>query len=641
LIVSSDGRLTSIVIQLDTYDDGSGTDETMMAGFDEEVSPPSLSKRRYLSDAQVTQFISDLEKILQRYQAPDFRITLAGSPVVDTAVKGLVIRDMTLFASLSIILIAVLLYLMFRRVTGVVIPIFIVVLSMISMLGAMAMFDIPITIVTQILSSFILVVGVADAVHILSIFYKELEKGTGRENAMANAMAHSGLAVAMTSLTTAGGLISFAWADIAPVAHLGVFAAFGVMLAFFYTIALLPSLMSILPVSGRSVNKSSGEQVDRGLEAIAVMATRYPKKILIVFLLLTLLAIAGLPQLRFSHNILAWLPKDLPQRQATEILDQRMRGTVSLEVIVDTGKVNGLYDHAVLSGLDAAAEQIQDLAVGKVFAGKVWSLTTVLKETHQALNENRSEFYAIPHDNELIAQEFLLFENSGAEDLEKIMDTRAQKARFTVKSPFEDAIDYVRFIAGVQRQLADRLPGASITMTGIMALFSQTVKNVMTSAIKSYVIALAVISLLMFLFLQKPSVAALSMLPNLIPIVMVLGFMGWVGIDLDSSNMLVGSIAIGLIVDDTVHFMHNFIRYYSRNGDTAAAVRNTLVTTGRALLVTSLVLCCGFLVYGFSSMGNIFNFGLLTALAIALALAADFLLAPALVILWFGGSRRT
>jgi predicted RND superfamily exporter protein len=165
------------------------------------------------------------------------------------------------------------------------------------------------------------------------------------------------------------------------------------------------------------------------------------------------------------------------------------------------------------------------------------------------------------------------------------------------------------------------------------ALLFQTITNVIRSMVKSYIIAMVVITLLMVLLIGKLRIGMLSMIPNLFSIFLTLGIMGWFDVPMDLSTMLVGSIAIGLAVDDTVHFMHNFRRYFEDGGDAVDAVMKTLHTTGRAMLVTSLVLSCGFFIYMFAEMNNLFNFGWLTGFAIIMALLSNFLIAPALMVM--------
>jgi predicted RND superfamily exporter protein len=176
-------------------------------------------------------------------------------------------------------------------------------------------------------------------------------------------------------------------------------------------------------------------------------------------------------------------------------------------------------------------------------------------------------------------------------------------------------------------------PDVTVTATGIMSLFSRTLNAAMWAAAKSYVIAFGLITLMMILLIGNLRLGLAAMLPNLAPIAVAMGFMWWAGIPLNMFTMLVGSIAIGLAVDDTVHFMHNFRRYFAQSGDVREAIHHTLHTAGRAMLVTSIVLSIGFYIYMFASMHNVIQFGFLVGSAILLALLADFLLAPALMVL--------
>jgi hypothetical protein len=168
-------------------------------------------------------------------------------------------------------------------------------------------------------------------------------------------------------------------------------------------------------------------------------------------------------------------------------------------------------------------------------------------------------------------------------------------------------------------------------MTGVVPLLTRTMDAVMISIAQSYGIAFVVITLLMMLLIGSVRMGLVAMLPNLAPILCAIGLMGWLGLPLDVFTMLIGSIALGLAVDDTIHFMHNYRGYMEAGCDSRTAIHRTLETAGRAMLLTTLVLSGGFLIFTLSSMNNLFNFGMLTSFAIAVALLADFLLAPALM----------
>ncbi len=251
----------------------------------------------------------------------------------------------------------------------------------------------------------------------------------------------------------------------------------------------------------------------------------------------------------------------------------------------------------------------------------------------EALNENKPEYYTIPQDQSLVSQELLLFENSGADDLEDFTDSQFSKARFTMIMPALDAIVYGPYFDKIKARFDEIMGGtAEVTYAGIMTLMTGDIGALIESLAATYLLAFMIITPLMMLLLGSVRVGLISMIPNLTPIIITLGIMGWRGFPMDAFTLLTGSIALGLAVDDTIHFMHNFRRYYQQCGDTRDAVRKTLSTTGQALFITTAVLASGFFVYIHSSMVNLMNFGILTGFTIIMALLADIILAPALMV---------
>jgi len=634
LLISEDSKMTTIVIKTQTYS-SEGKEQDALDGFEDDAANINATdNKQYLTDEENSEVVAAVERIAKKYESPDFQIYIAGSAAVTHFLKHSMIKDVRKFLVLAFITVAAFLFIMFRRISGVVLPLLIVVLSLISTISLMAAFKAPIKLPTQILPSFMLAVSVGYSVHILAMFYHNFRKSRSREEAIVYSIGHSGLAVLMTAATTAGGLFSFSTSEVAPIADVGIFAGAGVLLAMVYTIILLPALLAIIPVKIIKTKKDLSEDtaIDRFLVKIGRISTGHPYKILIISTVIISFSIAGIMRIRFSHDVLKWLPKSNSARIATEKIDKELRGSVSLEIILDTGKENGLYDPDILNRMEKTAAYLETLEVGEVFAGKVWSLTTILKETNRALNENRKEFYAIPQNKKLIAQELLLFENSGSDDMEDFTDSQFSKARIMVKVPFVNAIAYNKFLETVNNYLQKTYPDVKITVTGMSALMFRTVVNAIASMSQSYIYALIVITILMILLIGRIRIGLLSMVPNLAPIITTLGIMGWLNIPMNLFTMLVGNIAIGLAVDDTIHFMHNFRRYFEESKDAKLAVMETLHTTGRAMLVTSCVLSIGFFIFMFATMNNLIQFGFLTGLAIILALLADYFIGPALMV---------
>ena len=652
MLISEDGTFTSIVLEIEVYESSGLGEDDLLSGFDEPLSAEDGQEPVYLSDAEITTVVNTIEEITEKYDGEDFRIYVAGTPVITQTLKKFLMADMKRFMRLAVLTIGICLFVMFRRVSGVVLPLAVVALTLIACLGIMSLTGTKFKTPTIILPSFLLAVGVGDSVHALALTYLNLRRGNSRTDSIIAAFGHCGLAIVMTSLTTAAGLASFAIAKVAPIADLGLFSAIGVMIAMLYTFTFLPAVLSIIPLkSSAGKEEGAGARItimDRILKWVADFSVRRFRLVLVVSATLICAGIIGVFKVYFSHDVLKWLPEDFDVRQSTEVINQELRGSVVLELVLDTGRENGLYDRELLLKMERLSEELErDHQDNELFVGKVISLITLLKEINQALHENNSEYYRIPENEKLIPQELLLFENSGSDDLEDLIDSQFRVARITLKVPWLDALLYTPFIRDVEKRFktafeGTRLEGGEemvVTVTGIMSLLGTIFYASIYSAAQSYGIALVLITLLMVVIIGEIRMGLISMLPNLGPIIIVLGIIGWFSIPLNMFTMLVASIAIGLSVDNTIHFMYNFRKYYLDSNDIAEATNNALNTTGRALLTTTVVLSIGFFIFMFASMRNLFEFGLFTGIAIILALASNFFMTPAILRLVLGRSH--
>lgn len=637
-LFSKDQRTTTLVVKLETYA-GTGDADDALVGFEDTGSAELLT----LTGEQEAEASVALTALLDRFRTDDLEIHLCGGPVVAARLASEMMGNMRVFMCLSLGAVAVLLFALFRRAAAVFLPLVVVVLSIASTFGVMALIGRPLGIPTQILPSFLLAVGVGGSVHLLVIFFRAYDAGQSRAEALAHALHHSGLAVVMTALTTAGGLVSFLAAEVQPVADLGIFAPVGIGLGLIYCMVLLPALLHAIPLKRLAPREAGRDgRIERVLVWTGDQCVRHPKTVLACMSAVLLCAIVGITRLGFSYDPIRWFPRNDPTRLATEFVNAELGGSVSLEVLVDSGEENGLHEPSLLERLDELSDRSARVeSVGNVRVAKVTSIVDVSKEIHQALNENRADHYAIPDSRALVAQELLLFENSGSDDLKQLVDLQFQRARLTMNLPYASPSHYQPFIARVEALARETLgDDVAITMTGFVSLMTRSLHAISSSLQSSYLIALAIITPLMFLVLGTLRTGIAAMVPNLAPIILTLGLMGWTGIALDTFTLMIGSIAIGLAVDDTIHFMHVFRKYYEELHDTPSAVRETLRTTGRALLVTSIVLSLSFFIYAFASLANLVKFGLLTGVTIIFAFVADISLSPVLMALSTQGDRE-
>ncbi|MGH0032191.1 MAG: efflux RND transporter permease subunit [Myxococcota bacterium] len=640
LLISRDRRMTVVVVEPTAFMDDL-SEEAILAGFDDGPGDPegagAAEVGTPLGDEENMAVTLALDAIVAEHDRPDFRIHATGAASLTHAMNTTMRKDMATFTLLSIVAIAVFLGVLFRRVSGVLLPLLVVLLTLVGTIGLIPILGHTMGLPTQILPSFLLAMGVGGAVHLMAIFYQGQRAGRDERDAVVHAGGHSGLAIVMTSLTTAGALASFASAELAPVGTLGVVTPLGVLLALVLTLTLLPALIALLPIrppapgAAGAVGLSASQ---RWLVRCGEFALDHRGAILTISAALIVTSLLGISMIRFGHAPLDWFPEDYPFRVATELTDRHMGGSLNLEALVDTGVENGMHDPELLRSLDRLRAHLDDFQLGPVISGKSLSLADTLKEIHQALNENRPDFYVVPDDARLVAQELFLFENTGTDDLTDVVDSRFQVGRFSMRAPMVDAYEYAPYLEQValdfRRELGD---DAEVTFTGLMPIMGETLFAVVVSMARSYLIAFAVIGLLMVVLIGDLRLGLAAMIPNLAPIAVVLGAMGWLGRPLDTFTMLVGSIAIGLAVDDTIHFMHNFRHYLDKYGDPRRAVAETLATTGQALLITSLVLTTGFAIYTFATMEPMVFFGIATGSAIVLAFLADIIMAPALMTL--------
>ena len=629
-LISKDAKFTTVLVKPFVYVPEPEVD--VLAAFDESPTSNIELKQAYLSNDQYLEMNTAVEQIVAEFQADDFKVYITGLPAILSNLDEGIRHAMATLIPISYALIIGFLFFMFRRFSGVIYPVIIVSLSTLVTMSLIPICDATLNHITKIIPTFIMVVGIADAVHILAIFYRHYEQNGDKEAAIVFALGHSSLAILMTSLTTAVGLFSFSLADVAPVSQFGLITPLGVLLVFVYTVVLLPALIAVFPL-GKPTKQSGrhSQRLDDYLGKVAHFSCHHPYKILFFSALLIAVSAVGVSKLELVHNPLKWFPDDAPILEATKVIDDNMGGSATLEVVIDTGKPNGLYDPVLLKQLSESVKFIETLEMDEIYVGKAWSLDSIVKEINQALNENKAEAYRIPDDRLLIAQELFLFESSGSDDLEKFVDTELSKVRFTLKTPFGNAYHYQPMVDTVTQHFITHYPHSKVTVTGGTSLSVKMVLNVISSMIKSYTLSLILITALMIVLIGQIRLGIISMVPNLVPLFIVAGLMGWSGVPLDFVTMLTGSIAISLVVDDTIHFMHNFRRYFEQSGDVEYAVRETLLTAGRAILITSVVLAVSFFSYILVEMKSTVYFGLISGGAVVLALLSDYFLTPALL----------
>ena len=614
-----------------------------------------------------TQFMSapDLHKVhdavasvIARHQAPGFRLALSGLPALSAGLHRLMLGDLRMLLALALLCNVVVLGLLFRHPLGVVGPLLVVATAALNTFGLMAATRMPVTLVSEILPAFLVCVGVGDSVHLISLFRDELAAGRPRHEAIINAVGLTGRPVLFTSLTTMAGLLSFRLANMAGIQEMGLAGAFGVGMALLHTLVLLPIVLSF---AGRArfgvrleatsdrldrflarCNSASAEPGDDGLGAEPAGGRRRRRVCLGAWSGVAVAALVGVTWLRVAHDPLRWLPADEPVRQAIEAVDAHVGGTANVQIVIDAPTERGVKDRELLLGLQGLEGHLRDFRDPEhgAIVGNAVSVVDAARETHRALHGGGSRDYRVPPTQRGVEDALFLFESAGREHLRRLVTTDLQRTQMSLRIRWLPATAYGPLTEHIAAGLSAALPpGTTARATGSVFTLHGTMRSLLTDMMRSFGVAVLVITLFMILLLRDLKLGLVAMLPNLLPIAVTLGFMGWVGIPIDLNNLLIASVTLGIAVDDTIHFLHHFRAHHRVHGNVEAAIGHSLRHSGRAMVITSLILMAGFSVYLGARMINLKYFGLLVALTCGVALLSDLLLAPALLRTVYGRAR--
>ena len=346
-------------------------------------------------------------------------------------------------------------------------------------------------------------------------------------------------------------------------------------------------------------------------------------------------AIIGANSLRVWHNPMSWLPPGNELKETFKTIDSHLTGTSNIQMLIESSSPHGMKDLEIIQGLEkleAYAYAYVDAETGKRIVKDVTSLLTILRETNRALNNGNESFYRIPTTQRGISDTLFLFENAGPDQLYRMVTNDFQKSQMTLRLEWLEATSYQPFSEYIEAGVKKFMPAhAKVKLTGGAYLLINAVSNLIFDLLRSFGAALIVITIIMVMLMGNLKLGLISMVPNLLPILFILGLMGLSGIPIDMANILIASIAIGLAVDDTIHFLYHYKVNFRMSGNVNEAIKQSLNQSGRAIIATSIILSAGFAVYLFSSMYHLQRFGALIALTIFFAVTIDLVVGPALL----------
>lgn len=560
----------------------------------------------------------------------NYNFYLAGGPILDESFLTTHKKDQKLLVPLVLIILALIFFYSFRSISGVLLPMAVIIGTVILIYGFMALMNHDLNILNSIIPIIILAIGIADAVHILVDYYHEINLGRKSPKAAENCIINLFVPCFFTSLTTSISFLAFTTSRIVPLKELGQQAAFGVFVAFVFSITLLPALLSYMKEKHVKAKKITQENVFYNLFIkIARFTPEQNKKIIIVYGILTLVFIYYTFQVKVDANAMNYFKNSSTVKIDTSYIDSEIRGTLNAEFIIDAGANGGVKEPAFLEKIERFQNFLQSIPE----FGRVISILDFLKKMNKVMHEDDETYYRLPETREEAAQYLLLYSlSSPEEDLTDIVDYDYRFTRISVRVPIMDTSKYKALIKKVEDFHQKELPALSVDLTGLVILFNNIDKYILDSQITSFSLAFIMIFFMMILVFGSLRYGIISMVPNILPVLAASGVMGFLGINLEFGTIMVACVVIGIGVDDTIHYVGRYLKKRKQHHPRKESIQMALAESGKPIIFTSIILFFGFLVLLFASLKINIYFGLLVCIAIIVALLADLFFLSAILL---------
>lgn len=557
---------------------------------------------------------------------PGLDVYLTGMVILNNSFPEVIIKDQRTLVPLMFGIVILTLVLLLHSITATFGTLLVIVFSILGGMGLAGWLGIALTPPSANAPTIILTLAVADCVHVLVSFLHAMRRGLDKTSAMVDSLRINLQPIFLTTLTTVIGFMSMNFSDAPPFRDLGNIVAMGVAAAFVFSVTFLPALMLILPVRVRTGKTRRAQAMDRFAEF--VVARRNPlfwSMGLIVVALVTFI-----PRNELNDEFIKYFDKSIDFRNATEFTTANLTGIYTIDYSLGSGEPGGISNPVFLQNVEkfAAWYKTQPAVL------HVNTLTDTMRRLNRNMHGDAAEWYRLPDERNLAAQYLLLYEMSlpYGLDLNNQIDISKSATRFTVSLESVSSNKLLAIKQAAEDWLRENTPDIVAHGASPSVMFAYIGQRNIRSMLTGTTIALVLISLVLVVALRSLKIGLVSMVPNLAPAAMAFGLWGMLVGQVGLGLSVVTGMTLGIVVDDTVHFLSKYLRARrEQNLDSADAVRYAFSTVGMALWVTSLVLVAGFMVLSQSSFKMNSEMGLLTAVTISFALLADFLFLPPLL----------
>lgn len=554
---------------------------------------------------------------------------LAGMGVVYEELNRISLKDTSLFSSLAYLILISSLYLFFRKLSILLVATLTIIFSSLIFLGIFGMCGQSFNMFSAILPTLIIILCLADIIHVFSHY----DKSQPGENRLRNTLSYVLIPCLFTTLTTGIGFSALVSSPMAVLKNFGIFASLGVFLAYFVSMIVSSAILA-RQQQDQTRQKRFPVKVDfldKIMDKINHLDQKYYKQIVLLGFCLIIISILGMLRLEIDTFSMNFLLDSNEVKKDSYFFEKDYGYYVPLEVRLSPKNADGGVKNPdflkKLSLLQKQLDKEPDLA-------KSTSIADIVKQLNRVLTDNTEQSYKIPDTRQAVAQELLLYEMDSDNDITYFVDSMYKETRLTIRIPMESSKEMEKKINFVSSKIKSVFhDSVEITYGGYIPLYVKMMDYIMQSQVRSFLIAFVVIFLIIGILFRSFSVVLTGIIPNLLPIVLTLGFMGITGINLDIATVTIAAIAIGISVDDSIHFIFMYNMQKQGGKNIHQAIEITLKTSGKAIITTSLLLIAGYLIMLFASVKSVIFFGLLIGISMLSALICDLILLPSILLL--------
>jgi uncharacterized protein len=550
-------------------------------------------------------------------------------------------KELLLFVSASVLLIVLFLLIAFRSAWGVVVPLIVVFMSIIWLLGVMRITGKEIDLLLTILPTILFVVGMSDVVHILSKYFDELRKGKEKMAAIKVSVKEVGLATFLTSITTAVGFLTLMSSSIIPIREFGIYSAVGVLIAYILAFTLLPATMTLTPAPKLRIGASGKDFWSDRLHLFYLWIIKNRRGIGWASVLLGVVCIIGISLIQVNNFLLEDLRKDNPFRIEFDYFEKEYAGVRPFELSVDLkDSSSSIFEPEVLRKLD----KLDGFLHEEYGAGFIISPLNFVKSLNKASHNGNPEYYVLPESNREIRKLTKDLERGKRMSaLSSFMTPELNECRFAGKigdwGKQEIEKKNLALAAFWDQEMGHET--MSFHLTGTATLIDLNNEYLSTTMIYGLLIAFLIVALIVGVMYKDWKMIIIALIPNLLPLMMIAALMGYTGINLKVSTSIIFTIAFGIAVDDTIHFVGRLRLELSKGRSRQYALKRSFIGTGKAIIITSLILIAGFLTLIMSTFKGTFYTGALLSLTLLFAVIVDLLLLPVLFWAFYGKEEKS